>query len=1061
LLIYDNYHINTNGPINSQNGGTGNWAYYYIDNISMKANSPTVTLNDVTMNCASSVTLQSSNPQNVASYQWFDDNNNPIAGAIGPTLTVSPLCSTTYKLIVTNYVGCPTTYYATVTVNNLILDEILIDPEISQHFISNVSGNTVFHYDIENPNPNTTYKWEIVNGSVISIDNVTGTSNVIAWVSPSTGDLLGEIKITQYTSSCTYKSQIYKVSKHEPTCITPDVFYKREWNIQNQNEIPINTIETWYLEGVTNISNNIVLSGFTIMMASNAKISIAPNCTLTINNCNISACSSMWDGIFANSNTENLIVTNSTIIDAVYGVQSRQGGNLTLTNNTLTNNLYDVQLINYKSQTYPIPPPTFTPASINIYGCDFGNPNNALSLKPPYLNKQTISDINIIRMENIQVGDATQDKNTFNKSMHGISIFNSKVKIVNSEFNNIQNQMYPSIDMEKGAIVINSINMSNMDNCGDITIGGSLIESNDFNDCYHSVTSNNSSIKIKYNMFNLGHQSVDIYNFKSGAEILNNTFKDIYFGIKVNNLLGVNRKIDVIDNYFGGQNANSYSSVSREAINLINCNSKTNSSIKSHIANNTINFYGQKSFLTSGIRIQNCTGIKINSNHIARTVSSPTILNTDWDKTIGIRVAKCAGAEIADNYIWGFGKSIATYGDLSKTQFMCNELLVYKYGFYWDLSTALSNQGIAGNKNNMNKWATLSSISGNEKLANILASTGNIINLNNIYWYYPATGFGPQWTPNTIAFSSYHIYATVNPNANSLCVGGSSGGGNGGSGTSTGGGSSTNSSSQVLTLLDNIDDPVQRDFLLEDILDGEQYVDLQNEYRAYDADFLYKMLAEDTTMMFLGGSRDTDYQDFFDSIQDANIGDFYEVYALIEEGDYIEATSLNNSIVPEQGIFINLKTVLGIYLNSWCLNRYDLTLSEYETLHNIALMTSHEGGVGVYTARIMIGFEPDDNGVAYRFVKPANKQVNPGNLSLYPNPASDEITIEFKNEKFENVYATVKIYSITGRLIYQTSFSTNHAFKVLRVKTLKNGVYLYHINLSNGMHDDGKLVIVK
>jgi hypothetical protein len=62
-------------------------------------------------------------------------------------------------------------------------------------------------------------------------------------------------------------------------------------------------------------------------------------------------------------------------------------------------------------------------------------------------------------------------------------------------------------------------------------------------------------------------------------------------------------------------------------------------------------------------------------------------------------------------------------------------------------------------------------------------------------------------------------------------------------------------------------DPELRDWLFEDILQGQEYVDLQNEYRAYDAEFLYNILKEDTTMMFLGGDRDADYQSFFDSIR--------------------------------------------------------------------------------------------------------------------------------------------------------------------------------------------------
>ena len=248
--------------------------------------------------------------------------------------------------------------------------------------------------------------------------------------------------------------------------------------------------------------------------------------------------------------------------------------------------------------------------------------------------------------------------------------------------------------------------------------------------------------------------------------------------------------------------------------------------------------------------------------------------------------------------------------------------------------------------------------------------------------------------------------------------------------------------------------------MFENIVEGEQYIDLQNEYRAYDANWLFEMLSQDTTMMWLGGNLDADYRQFFDSIRMSNIGEFTKVYDYIEAGDFEEAKSLNNSIVPEQDIFANLQTVLNIYLDSWCIERYDLSQLEYETLFDIANQTPYEGGDAVYTARIMIGFEPDEHGVAYRLHK-YDKVEEKEELFLYPNPASSEITIEFTNDSFDNIDALLQVYSITGKLIYATQFNTNTSFKVLPVVMLKNGVYIYHISLSNGIDKSGKLVILK
>jgi hypothetical protein len=82
-------------------------------------------------------------------------------------------------------------------------------------------------------------------------------------------------------------------------------------------------------------------------------------------------------------------------------------------------------------------------------------------------------------------------------------------------------------------------------------------------------------------------------------------------------------------------------------------------------------------------------------------------------------------------------------------------------------------------------------------------------------------------------------------------------------------------------------------------------------------------------------------------------------------------------------------------------------------------------------------------------------------LQLYPNPASNQLTIEFSNENLENLQADIKVYTITGRLVYQTQFETSSFYKVLSVDMLKNGVYMYQISLSNGIDQSGKLVILK
>jgi hypothetical protein len=442
---------------------------------------------------------------------------------------------------------------------------------------------------------------------------------------------------------------------------------------------------------------------------------------------------------------------------------------------------------------------------------------------------------------------------------------------------------------------------------------------------------------------------------------------------------------------------------------------------------------------------------------LVRQTAGIAPINNDWQNVLGIRVATCQGAQIVDNYVFGFGQSITTYGNLTGTQFSCNELKMYKYGFYWSAFTSLSNQGIFNVRNTHNEWASHPAIVDNLKLDSIV-SNSNIMNGGDVYWYYNSN-FGLSWIPNAVPINNslHHIIPTINNSATHLCAGGSGSGTPGGGGTGTGGGSSMNS---VLYLYDNLEDPELRDWLFEDILQGQEYVDLQNEYRAYDAEFLYNMLKEDTSMMFLGGDRDADYQSFFDSIKETELGKFEQVYRLIQDGSFDEAQIMNESLVPGLDIFVNLKTVLAIYLDSWCKERYELTTTEYQTLYEIANQTPYAAGDAVYTARIMIGYEPDEHEVAYRVHKP-NSTTDKEQVKLYPNPASESVTIEFENVDFKQVNAELNVYSITGKLIESYHFQTSNSYKVLSTERLQNGIYLYHIRLDNGIGKSGKLVILK
>ena len=80
------------------------------------------------------------------------------------------------------------------------------------------------------------------------------------------------------------------------------------------------------------------------------------------------------------------------------------------------------------------------------------------------------------------------------------------------------------------------------------------------------------------------------------------------------------------------------------------------------------------------------------------------------------------------------------------------------------------------------------------------------------------------------------------------------------------------------------------------------------------------------------------------------------------------------------------------------------------------------------------------------------------NISCYPNPASDKITI--RSNEFDLRGAMVSIVDVTGKLVYSTKLGAdNFSSVVLNIPTsLSNGFYIVEIRSSNQLVSD-RLVI--
>jgi PKD repeat protein len=926
--------------------------------------------------------------------------------------------------------------------------------------------DTIQLFHIDNPESGVSYDWFVKNMGVWIPVGTNNDTLVIDWTNVPIFGSFTDLKVIGTNGSGCLDSniiRIYKCCLQDPL---PDRMYLNNESITSNTIISSPSITNIVVNGELHLYANLSITGVPyVKFGPMAKVILHNGAKLTIDNSTLQAgCYYMWDGIYATDSSMQIEFLNqSEIYSSINGLVSTNGAKIKAHNSSFINNYIGISILDH-SKSHPFDPPKPT-LEVEVYGCDFNDnmqnpsqPSDYRTLLEPYAGYPSYTGILIENADKVTIGDGTKNPNRFNRLSHGIVAEESNVRIFNNEFVNIINHGSNSASAAaskafNGAVYAKSnVNIMSLLN-QQVIIGGNNGNENEFNNCNIGVFSNGSKTIVSNNTFIDGTTAILFNSFKSDSRIDSNTFREPLYGIKVYKPVQGYQRIMVRENVFKGESSN-WSTKTLRPVHLINVNSRASN--QSQIANNSIAFYGTRTAKTFGINVENCNLIKINSNIVQRGGIGINQAGIDASSLIGIRISQTMGAQVTDNYLYNL-TGIWTHGNLTHTQFSCNEMILGRWGFVFGVNTVLSDQGEAGVWNTQNQWHNTTV----PNYAKLMSVTNNILNVDTILWYHNSA-LGQQFDPEDyIDGVSRLIIQGVDNVAPHFCVGSPNGNGSStGGGNSSGSGEPTNTG--LISLLESPNlTPDERDFLFEEIMMGREYTDLMNEYRAYEAEHLYDLLANDTTLIFLGNTRDVDYKYFVDSIADANYGRFREVLDYINEGEYTSAEEINTYIVPENDIYSNLKTVLAIYLDSWCKGRFDLTEDEYLTLHNIAVQTPYEAGDAVYTARIMIGFDTEENNVPYRLAQQQTIDVEQ-DISLYPNPASNQLTIELLNVD-EDVSGNLSIFSIDGKLVYQASFTTDGLSVELDVSELKNGVYLYKVVPigAKTYNVNGKLVILK
>ena len=914
-------------------------------------------------------------------------------------------------------------------------------------------------YTIDNSVSGNHYDWSISQGqgtyNNTSSTTATGVSNIMDWSNIPTLPSYAQIEVlTKDENGCEIISRknIFECcGKNDPTNLIDETI----------SEDITFTDKTVVINGVLTIDANVIFDVSAsnlqnhIIMGPEAKIIVKSGKSITFDNTTIiSECDFMWDGIYLNGGSSNINFTNSKMHDAINGIVADNGAVVNITNSEFINNYKSVQISNYI-------PNAMNPVNYSgsITGSSFytendisnngsmiipENDNDYMLKLAPYSGKQSYAGIMLNKVGLINIGDGTANQNLFAKQRYGIYSITSNPTIRNNKFLYIKkktnNGQVNSIKkLPESAAIYGNYNSANYHftginkvmNIGDLSLSGGSY-SNLFDYCYIGVYANNYRTKLYRNKLeNTSNTALYLYDIITSTDI---QYNYINSNSRIQNARGIycanttsrNLKLNIENNYI-------YKA--KWGISLTNCSSFNFShiSLLVKVNNNTIMLNPTNRIKRYAIKAASCDRIEIRENTITRLGTSSS---EDATKVVGISLRQTQSAKVTDNYIFRMGSGIMTNGAMFNTQFFCNTFSNTYNGFYFGDETALTNFGwknVSGitDFNPQNKWINCFG----EKMFN-----HDIIGPAVDYYYYDqnwssgySTDFDPEILPGSV--TSQKILPIESNQASFYC---------------------SNSNGPIVIIKDDeLSSDVDRDALLKEFKMGVEYSELQAEFRSYEIDYLYKVLDNEPAVMWLGSIEDESYVKFYDEYKHSINAKFIDIDNLINGGSYAKAFEINNSIVANTTMDLNRKVSNKIYLESYIVDNYALDENTIKVLTNIAIQSPYKGGYGVYTARIMLDFDPDENGVSWRIAEQTNEKEET-QIRVFPNPVKDVLFIEVQSE-MDSYGATLEVYNAMGQNILNKKL--NNKMEFINLESFTTGLYIYSIKYENGHSEKGKFIV--
>ena len=253
----------------------------------------------------------------------------------------------------------------------------------------------------------------------------------------------------------------------------------------------------------------------------------------------------------------------------------------------------------------------------------------------------------------------------------------------------------------------------------------------------------------------------------------------------------------------------------------------------------------------------------------------------------------------------------------------------------------------------------------------------------------------------------------------------------------------------------------EREFFLGSIARSEIiYNYLQEPYREIEGDFFFRIANNNPQILSFGDTTDVAYQQYYQHLSQGKTEMKESVYQHIHEGEYLQASYLNESLPDTSRRDVMRKRVNRIYLDTWCQQGFTFSSADRDSLIVYAYGNPYAMGDGVFSARVLLGLDPDKVPLTQSAVV-KDKQSPVAQILLYPNPGQDKVCFVWETGQAESgSLLAFELFDSFGKKVVDKSVANQHGEICVQLPgNISPGLYIVRIGEQSGNKVTGKIII--